>query len=70
MRTAGIVVGANVTTAVYASRLSAHADLGLGDAQAAAFADAFGVATLVAAAGALLSLVPPRAPTVPRASAP
>jgi MFS family permease len=60
MRTAGVVVGASVTTAVYAARLSAHAGLGSGPAAAAAFADAFGVATAIAGVAALLSLVPPR----------
>ena len=59
MRTAGIVVGANVTTAVYAARLSAHAGLGAGPAVASAFADAFHVAAAIAAVAALLSLVPP-----------
>jgi MFS family permease len=59
MRTAGIVVGATVTTAVYASRLSAHAALGPGPAVAAAFADAFRVAAAIAVVAALLSLVPP-----------
>ena len=60
MRTAGIVVGANVTTAVYAARLSAHGGLGPAGAASSAFADAFGVAAAIAAAAALLSLVPPR----------
>jgi len=59
MRTAGIVVGSNVTTAVYAGRLGTHAARGPA-AAAAAFGDAFGVAALVAALGAVLSLVPPR----------
>ena len=59
MRTAGIVAGANVTTAVYAARLSAHAHLGEAGA-ASAFADTFGVAAAIAGAAALLSLVPPR----------
>ena len=55
-------MGANVTTAVYAARLVAHADLGeAGAAAAAAFADALGVAAAIAAAAALLSLMPPRA---------
>lgn len=61
MRTGGIVVGANVTTAVYAARLSAHRGLGPVEAAAAAFADAFGVAAALAAAAAVLSLLPPRA---------
>jgi hypothetical protein len=65
MRTMGVVVGVNVTTAVYGTRLSAYAGLGSGPAAAAAFADAFGVAAAIAAAAALLSLVPPS----PRASA-
>jgi MFS family permease len=60
MRTAGVVLGANVTTAVYAARLSAHAELGPGDAAAAAFADVFGVAAVIAAAATVLSIVPPR----------
>jgi len=60
MRTAGVVLGANVTTAIYAARLSAHAELGPGDAAAAAFADVFGVAAVIAAAAAVLSIVPPR----------
>jgi MFS family permease len=70
MRTAGVVVGANVTTAVYAARLSAHAGFGPGGAAAAAFADAFGVAAVIATGAALLSLVPPRARSAARASAP
>jgi MFS family permease len=70
MRTAGIVVGASLTTAVYASRLSAHAALGPGPATAAAFGDAFRVAAALAAVAALLSLVPPRARGSPRAAAP
>ena len=61
MRTAGIVVGANVTTAVYAAGLSAPTSLGSDDAVARAFAGAFGVATAIAGVAALLSLVPPRA---------
>jgi MFS family permease len=61
MRTAGVVVGANVTTAVYAARLSAHAHLGKGGAAPSAFTDAFSVAAAIAVAAALLSLVPPRA---------
>jgi hypothetical protein len=61
MRTAGVVVGANVTTAVYAARLAAHAHLGEGGAASSAFTDTFGVAAAVAGAAALLSLVPPRA---------
>jgi MFS family permease len=60
MRTAGVVVGASLTSAVYAARLSAHAPLGPRGAAAAAFADAFGVAAALAGAAALLSLVPPR----------
>jgi MFS family permease len=62
MRTAGVVVGASVTSAVFAGRLSAHARLGEGGA-AAAFTDAFGVAAAIAGAAALLSLVPPRGET-------
>jgi len=60
MRTAGVVVGANVTTAVYAARLSTHAHLGEGGAASAAFTDAFSVAAAIACAAAFLSLVPPR----------
>jgi MFS family permease len=60
MRTGGIVVGANVTTAVYAARLASHAALGPG-AEPAAFADAFGVAGAIAAVAAVLSVVPRRA---------
>ena len=59
MRTGGIVLGANVATAVYAARLAAHADLGTAAAAAAAFADALSVAAAIAAAAALLSLTPP-----------
>jgi MFS family permease len=70
MRTAGIVVGANVTTAVYSARLVAHADLGRDAAAAAAFADAFGIAAVIAAAAALLSLTPPRARRGGRAAPP
>jgi hypothetical protein len=69
MRTGGIVVGANVATAVYAARLGAHAALGERAAASAAFADAFGVAAAIAAAAALLSLTPPR-PGSPRPAAP
>jgi MFS family permease len=69
MRTAGVVVGASVTSAVYAARLSAHADRGPAGAAALAFADAFGVAAMVAVAAALLSLVPPRAATAGRTAA-
>jgi MFS family permease len=60
MRTAGIFVGANVTTAVYAARLAAHAARGPGPAAAAAFADALAVAAAIAAAAAVLGLVSPR----------
>jgi MFS family permease len=70
MRTAGVVVGASVTTAVYAARLSAHAGLGPGDAIAAAFADAFDVAAMIAGAAALLTIVPPRARDAADASTP
>jgi hypothetical protein len=70
MRTAGIVVGANVTTAVYAARLAAHADLGEQAAASAAFTDAFAVAAAIAGASALLSLTPPRARHAARSSAP
>jgi hypothetical protein len=70
MRTAGIVVGANVTTAVYSARLVAHADLGREAAAASAFADALGVAAVIAAAAALLSLIPPRTRNEARASVP
>jgi MFS family permease len=62
MRTAGVVVGASVMSAVYAGRLSAHARLGEG-AAAAAFTDAFVVAAAIAGAAALLSLWPPRRET-------
>jgi MFS family permease len=60
MRTAGVVVGANVATAVYAARLSAHAHLGEGGAASPAFTDTLAVAAAIAGAAALLSLVPPR----------
>jgi MFS family permease len=70
MRTVGVVVGASLTTAVYAARLSAHAERGPGAATAFAFADAFNVAAAIAAAAALLSLVPPRVPDGTRAPAP
>jgi MFS family permease len=62
MRTGGIVLGANVTTAVYRARLGAHAREGLAPALAggAAFREALAVAAAVAGAAALLSLVPPR----------
>jgi MFS family permease len=60
MRTAGIVVGANVATAIYAARLSANAGLGPHAAAAAAFADVFAVAAAIAVVAALLSLAPPR----------
>ena len=62
MRTAGVVAGASVTSAVYMARLSANAHLGEGGA-ATAFTDAFGVAAAIAGAAALLSLVPPRGGT-------
>jgi MFS family permease len=63
MRTVGIVVGANVATAIYAARLSAYADLGPNQAAAAAFAEVFTVAATIAAAAAILGLVaPPRSP--------
>jgi MFS family permease len=61
MRTGGIVVGANVMTAVYAAGLSASASSGPDEAVARAFAGAFGVATAIAGIAALLALVPPRA---------
>jgi MFS family permease len=70
MRTAGIVLGATLTTAVYASRLSAHAALGPSPAVAAAFADAFRVAAAIAAVAAVLSLVPPASRTSGPPSAP
>ena len=70
MRTGGIVVGANVTTAVYAARLAAHANLGGAGAVAAAFTDAFGVAAAIVAASALLCLTPPRVRREGRAPAP
>jgi MFS family permease len=69
MRTAGIVVGASVTTAVYAARLTAHANLGRAQADALAFADAFGVAAALAVGATLLCLVPPQSRPA-RASAP
>jgi len=62
MRTAGIVVGSIVTTAVYASRQSAHAGLGAEAATAAAFIAAFEVAAAVALVAVVLSLLPPRRP--------
>ena len=61
MRTAGVVLGASLTTAVYAARLSAHAPLGPEGAISSAFTDAFSVAAGIALAAALVSLVPPRA---------
>jgi MFS family permease len=70
MRTAGVVVGANVTTAVYAARLSAHAHLGESGAASSAFTDAFSVAAAIAGAAALLSLVPPRTRDAVRSSTP
>jgi MFS family permease len=69
MRTAGIVVGANVATAIYAARLSASAGLGPDAAAAAAFADVFTVAAAIAAGAALLSLVPPGSPDSARPAA-
>jgi MFS family permease len=60
MRTAGIVLGANVTTAVYAARQSAPARLGTAGAGSAAFTAAFDVAAAVAATAVVLTLVPPR----------
>ena len=58
MRTAGILVGANATTAVYAARLASHLRAGGSplDARAAAFAEAFTAAAAVAALAALLAL--------------
>ena len=73
MRTAGIVLGSIVTTAVYASRQSAHAGLGAEAATAAAFIAAFEVAAAVALVAVVLSLLPPRRPapgSVARTSAP
>jgi MFS family permease len=70
MRTAGIVLGASLTTAVYAARLSAHAALGPGPAAAAAFGEAFRVATAIAGVAARRCFVPPRAPGSARAAAP
>lgn len=61
MRTAGVVVGASVTSAVFAARLSTHAHLGDAAATAAAFTDAFAVAAAIAVAAALVSLMPPGA---------
>jgi MFS family permease len=63
MRTAGVVLGASLTTAVYAARLSAHAALGPEGAISSAFTDAFSVAAGIALTAALVSLVPPRAQT-------
>jgi MFS family permease len=60
MRTAGIVLGSTVTTAVYAARQSAHGALGPEAATAAAFSDAFDVAAAVALVAVVLSLLPPR----------
>jgi MFS family permease len=62
MRTAGIVVGSIVTTAVFASRQSEHAGLGAEAATASAFTAAFEVAAAVALAAVVLSLLPPRRP--------
>jgi MFS family permease len=70
MRTGGIVVGANLTTAVYAARLAAHASVGGAGAVAAAFTDAFGVAALIVAAAAFLCLTPPRVRRAGRLPAP
>jgi MFS family permease len=63
MRTAGILVGAQLTTAVYAARLAAHGARGLGGAaaEAAAFGDALGAAAGLALLAAALGVVPPRA---------
>jgi MFS family permease len=67
MRTGGIVVGANVTTAVYAARLVAHGREGLAPTAAGslAFRDALAVAAAVAGLAALLSLVGPRGRRAP-----
>jgi MFS family permease len=69
MRTGGIVVGATVTTAVYAGRQSARATLGADAAAAAAFATAFNVAAGVALVALVLSLVPARPDRAPGAAA-
>jgi MFS family permease len=69
MRTAGIVLGASLTTAVYAARLSAHAALGPGSA-AAAFGDAFRLAAAIAGVATLLCLASPRARGSARAAVP
>ena len=61
MRTAGVVVGASLTSAVFAARLSAHAHLGDVAATAAAFTDAFAVAAAIAVVAALVTLMPPGA---------
>jgi hypothetical protein len=62
MRTGGIVLGALVTSGVYAVRLAAHEAAGppAAVAEAAASGDALAVAGGVAAVAALLALVPPR----------
>src|SRR4029450_13778592 len=60
MRTAGIVLGATVTPAGYATRQPGHGALGRDAATAAAFADAFDVAAALALVAVLLSLLPPR----------
>jgi MFS family permease len=69
MRTAGIVLGSTITTAVYATRQSAHGALGTEAATAAAFADAFDVAAAVALVAVLLSLLPPRTRRTPEGPA-
>ena len=58
MRTAGSVLGANVTTAVYVTRLAARGRTGLAPAGAAspALADALAAAAVLAGAAAFLSL--------------
>ncbi len=68
MRTAGIVLGSTVTTAVYGARQSAHGALGTEAATAVAFADAFDVAAAVALVALVLSLLPPR-PRAPEGAA-
>jgi len=62
MRMLGIAAGASLATAAYEGRLAAYRAGGLGavDGAALAFRDAFLLAGAIAAAAALLSLVPPR----------
>ena len=59
MRTGGIVLGTSLTTLVYRTRLAARTAADPASA-ATAFGDTFVVMTGIAAAAALLALVPPR----------